>query len=224
LRICVLQSNYIPWIGYFSLISQSDLCVFYDDVQYTKQDWRNRNLIKTPRGTKWLTIPVGSNISRLLNEVKLPSSEWMLEHENLIRGSYEAAPHFEEGKWVLREIYGQKPPPTLSENNQRIIKFISKEVLQLSTEFANSTQFSLNGSGSTRVLDLVSQLGADTYLSGPRGSNYLDEANFNSAGIQIEYARYANIPEYWQPWPPFDQNVSVLDPILCLGQKARTLI
>lgn len=198
--------------------------MFYDDVQYTKQDWRNRNIIKTPRGPRWLTIPVGSNIDRLISEVKLPNSNWMLEHEKLIRASYHTAAHFEEGELVLKEIYGQNPPPTLSENNQRIIKFISREVLKLSTEFADSTAYVLSGSGSARVLDLVSQLKAHTYLSGPRGSNYLNKADFNSAGIEIEYARYANIPAYSQPWPPFDQNVSILDPILCLGEKVRGLI
>ena len=224
MRLCILQSNYIPWVGYFSLISKSDLCVFYDDVQYTKQDWRNRNLIKTPRGPKWLTIPVGSNISRLVNEVQLPKSNWMLEHERQIRLNYDSAEHFAEGDWVLQEIFGHNVSRTLSENNQRIIRFISDDVLKLSVKFASSTEFSLKGSGSARVLDLALQLGAETYLTGPRGSDYLNETEFNNAGIKLEYFQYASIPEYPQPWPPFIENVSIIDPILCLGQKVQNLI
>jgi hypothetical protein len=224
LKICILQSNYIPWVGYFSLISRSDLCVFYDDVQYTKQDWRNRNLIKTPRGPKWLTVPVGSNISRHVNEVQLPNSNWMLEHERQIRLNYDSAEYFAEGDGVLQEIYGQNLSRTLSENNQRIIKFISDDVLKLSVKFASSTEFSLKGSGSARVLDLALQLGAETYLTGPRGSNYLNETEFNTAGIKLEYFEYAKIPEYPQPWPPFSEKVSIIDPILCLGQKVQNLV
>ena len=104
-RVAVIQSNYIPWKGYFDIIHDAETFVFYDDVQYTKNDWRNRNRIKTPQGAQWLSIPVGSRIDLLIHEVALPRNGWASDHWRALERFYGAAPHFGRYAPALRDAY-----------------------------------------------------------------------------------------------------------------------
>ena len=139
MRVAINQSNYIPWKGYFDLIHDVDLFVFFDDVQYTNRDWRNRNKIKSPNGLFWLSIPVGSNRKRLINEVEINESKWQGLHWKSIMQFYARAKYFFEYKNFFEEIYLGHQWKNLSELNQHLIVNISKEYLGIKTEFANST-------------------------------------------------------------------------------------
>ncbi len=137
-RVAVIQSNYIPWKGYFDIIHDVDLFIFYDDVQYTKNDWRNRNRIKTAQGLHWLTIPVGSHNGKLINEIELTDSRWQRKHWTTIQQSYSKAPYFGHYQEFFESVYLSADRPNLSDLNQFLIKSICTEFLGIRTEFADS--------------------------------------------------------------------------------------
>jgi hypothetical protein len=189
--IVVLQSNYIPWGGYFKLISLADYCVFYDDVQYTKNDWRNRNTIQLGGDQKWLTIPVGDSISRKINEVKLPIGTWRNDHLRLINQAYNSEPAFNKLGQLLHEIYLNFDYDNLSDYNQAIIKLICKNHLDIETEFLRSEEFCLEGTKNVRLQNLLLQCDASEYITGPAGLNYLDGKWFKQNGIRLSVIDYA---------------------------------
>lgn len=223
-RVAVLQSNYLPWKGYFDIIHDVDLFIFYDDVQYTKNDWRNRNRIKTPAGSKWLTVPTGTDLHRLICEVRLPDSGWQLKHWQSLRQSYSRAPNFEEYEKFFARVYAGMRWETLSELNQFLIKSISRDFLAIRTPFEDSRHFSVSGERQDRLIDLLRQVGCTHYLSGPTGRNYLDERVFDAAGIELEYKDYGGYPEYSQLHPPFDHHVSIVDLLFSVGDAAPSFI
>jgi hypothetical protein len=223
-RVAVLQSNYIPWKGYFDIIQQVDLFVFYDDVQYTKQDWRDRNRIKTERGLEWLTIPIERRRGQLICEVKFQDGAWAARHWERIVSLYSRAPHFAYYRPLLEEIYLHRRWESLSELNQHLIRTLSRECLGIRTEFRDSREFALQGSKLPRLLDLLTRLSTTTYLSGPAARAYLDPAATEAAGIQVEWMDYSGYPEYPQFHPPFAHNVTVLDLLFHTGPAAPSFI
>jgi hypothetical protein len=223
-RVAVLQSNYIPWKGYFDLIRRVDTFVFYDDVQYTKNDWRNRNRIKTAQGLQWLTIPVGTDLNRRICDVTIPDPRWQKKHLASIRQSYAKSACLEECTRLLEILYLEQEWQSLSELNQFSIRHISREWLGLTAEFRASSEFELNGDRNVRLLQLLINLNAKTYFSGPSAKSYLNELEFQRHGIKIEFINYAEYPSYQQLHPPFVHEVSIIDTLLSLGQRAKELI
>lgn len=222
--VAIVQSNYIPWKGYFDIIAMSDLFVFHDDLQYTKQDWRNRNIIKTPRGTEWLSIPCGSNENRLICEVVLRDHTWQIQHWRKIIQHYQHASYFKSHRGFFEDFYLHHKWDNLSDLNQYLIPKISQLYLGIKTEFDDSRRYNLMQNKSSRVLELLKKVGANIYLSGPAARNYLDEKQFEDAGIQIEWMDYGGYPEYDQLYPPFEHNVSIIDLLFNTGDAARTYL
>jgi len=223
-RVAILQSNYIPWKGYFDLISRVDLFVFHDDLQYTKQDWRNRNRIKGPGGTRWLTVPCGADESRRICDVELSEPGWQAAHWRRIVASYRRAPFFANFAPELEGFYLGRQWRTLSELNQFLITHIAREWLQLGAEFRDSREFDLTERKAERVLQLLGRTGATHYLSGPAAKAYLDEASFARAGTALEWMTYGPYLEYPQLYPPFEHEVTVLDLLFHTGPDARRYI
>lgn len=219
-KVAIIQSNYIPWKGYFDIINDVDLFIFYDDVQYTKNDWRNRNQLKADNGTCWLTIPIGSNLSRLIYEVTLENSYWQAKHWKTITHLYYKAPYFKRYSDFFRHIYLEKVWTNLSELNQTLIQYISREILGIKTEFQDSRQYNLAGAQLDRLLDLLVKANADAYISGPTAKAYLDEQRFQEIGIDLHYKDYSNYPNYKQMHSPFEHNVSILDVLFNCGPNA----
>lgn len=219
-KIAILQSNYIPWKGYFDLIRQVDLFIFHDDLQYTKNDWRNRNLIKTPKGTQWLTVPCGTNEHRLVCEVELKDHSWQAKHWALIKANYEHAKYFNHYRPFFEEIYLGVKWRNLSDMNQSIVKRISRDLLGIRTEFEDSRKYSLTLRKAERVRELLLKCGALEYLSGPAAKNYLTESFLAEVGIHLEWMSYAGYPEYPQLYPPFTHQVSILDLLFNTGDQA----
>jgi hypothetical protein len=219
-RVAVLQSNYIPWKGYFDIIHDADLFVYYDDVQYTKNDWRNRNKIKTPSGASWITIPTGDDLDRLICDVTLRDSRWAVKHWKTICQYYSKAPYFKTYKAFFEHVYLGESWELLSNLNQYLIKSISKDLLGITTEFRDSREYNLSGQKLDRLMELLGNCGARTYISGPSAERYIDATRFEHAGVELIYKSYAGYPEYPQFFPPFDHAVTILDLLFHVGPDA----
>jgi hypothetical protein len=219
-KVAVIQSNYIPWKGYFDIIHDVDLFIFYDDVQYTKNDWRNRNKIKTNQGVHWLTIPVGAPEHRLIYEVELANQQWLKKHWATIQQSYAKAPYFERYFDFFRHVYTETQWTNLSDLNQFLITSISSEFLGIQTQFKDSREFRASGEKLDRLLDLLRKVGAELYLTGPSARAYLNDDSFMAAGIELVFKDYSGYPEYPQLFPPFEHAVSILDVLFNCGPAA----
>lgn len=219
-KLVVLQSNYIPWKGYFDLIHDADEFIFYDDLQFTKNDWRNRNKIKTAQGTRWISIPVGTSANRLICDVVLEDPQWQRSHWDSLLQQYKKTPYFKLYRSLFEEIYLNKQWTNLSELNQYLIKKISRDVLQIKTQFKDSREFKLAGQKLERLLDLITQSKATQYISGPAAKEYIEPQKFEAIGVELVWKDYSNYPEYPQEHPPFEHGVSILDLIFNVGPDA----
>ena len=218
-RVAVLQSNYIPWKGYFDIIADVDLFVFYDDVQYTKRDWRNRNQIKTRAGRRWLTVPVHASLGQSIGEVEIADTHWARKHWKTLCQSYSHAPYFHLYAAFLKEVYLDRKWTRLSHLNQHLIVSIAR-MLGIKTEFVESRVFDVEGKRLDRLLNLLGRVGATTYVSGPSGRNYIDEDRFRQEHIELVYKTYSGYPQYDQLYPPFEHSVSILDVLFHTGPDA----
>lgn len=219
-KVVVLQSNYVPWKGYFDLINDADLFVFYDDLQYTKNDWRNRNKIKTEQGLQWLTIPVGTDSERLICDVQLLDPRWQRKHWEAIRQHYGKCRGFTQYRAFFEEVYIGRVWENLSQLNQYLIKYISHHILGVTTVFTDSRQYPIEGRKLDRLLNLVSKAGATHYISGPSARNYIEPDRFRQLGVELIWKDYSGYPEYEQKHPPFEHGVSILDLLFHVGSDA----
>ena len=221
-RVAIIQSNYIPWKGYFDIIRKVDAFVLLDDVQYTRRDWRNRNLIKTAQGLQWLTIPVDvkGKFDININQVQVADATWALDHWNKIRHSYSKAPCFKEFAPLVEEAYTSLKETSLSKINFHFIQAINA-ILEIPTPVLWSHDFVASSEKSTRLLDICKQLNATCYVSGPSAKNYLQTSLFNQQGIEVEWMNYAGYPPYRQLYGDFQHGVSVLDLIFNEGRDAK---
>ncbi|WP_441000578.1 WbqC family protein [Fodinibius sp. SL11] len=222
-RIAILQSNYIPWKGYFDIIAGVDEFVIYDEVQYTKRDWRNRNRIKTPQGLKWLTIPVSGSHSYLVNEVEIADPDWNQIHWRTIRHIYGKAPHFEVFADTIEELYMQANYRMLSAINHHFLTGIN-QILGITTPLSWSTDYDPEGNKSERLISICKQANADVYVSGPTAKDYLDVHLFKDEGIAIQWMDYSGYKEYPQLCGDFDHAVTILDLLFNTGINARAYL
>lgn len=220
-KIAILQSNYIPWKGYFDLINKVDEFVLYDCVQYTKRDWRNRNKIKTTNGLLWLTIPVvQENQFQKISEIKINELSWAKNHWKTISQSYAKAAFFKEYKDVFEDLYLGCNEEYLSDVNYRFITAVNK-ILGINTVIRKSSEFKLVDGQTEKLLNICKQCNADTYLSGPAAKDYFDENLATQENIKVEWMDYSGYPEYNQLYPPFEHGVSILDLIFNEGPNAK---
>ncbi|HEY9057050.1 MAG TPA: WbqC family protein [Aurantimonas sp.] len=220
-RVAIVQSNYIPWKGYFDLIAAVDEFVLYDDVQFTQQDWRNRNLIKTPKGTRWLTVPVPkkSRIQRTIRDTPIQSgTDWCRDHWASLQGNYRQAECFAEIAEIIEPLY-RCPYADLSTVNETFIRAIC-EFLGIGTKLSSSSDYRLDGDRTERLVGICTQTKADVYVSGPAAKDYLDEVSFAAEGIGVEWYDYSCYPSYPQMWGEFVHGVSVLDLLFNCGKEA----
>ncbi|HRZ05536.1 MAG TPA: WbqC family protein [Candidatus Competibacteraceae bacterium] len=218
--VAIIQSNYIPWKGYFDIINDVDLFIFYDDVQFTKNDWRNRNKIKTHQGSNWISIPVSADKNCLICEVEIKDLNWAIKHWKNLNQYYSRTPYF---KWLqpfLEEVYLGRSWKTLSEFNHYLICSLARDYLGITTEFSDSREFQLEGKKLDRLIDLLQKAGAEKYISGPAAKGYIQEERFADVGICLQYKDYSGYPEYPQFFPPFEHGVTILDLLFHTGPDA----
>ena len=221
-RVAIVQSCYIPWKGYFDLINKVDEFILLDDVQYTRASWRNRNRIKTPRGTAWLTIPVKgkSRTHQEIRDVVVSDRKWPDRHWKAICRNYARAPCFETTRSAWHALYTECREEThLSRINFRFLGAIA-DMLGIRTCITWSTDYAPAEGRTERLVHLCSQAGASEYLSGPTARAYLDETLFQKQGIRVCWMDYRGYPEYGQLFsPPFIHEVSIIDLILNEGPE-----
>jgi len=224
MKVAVIQSNYIPWKGYFDIIHDVDVFVFHDDLQYTKNDWRNRNKIKTSGGPAWLTIPVGTSEDRLICDVEIKDPSWQKKHWNQIKTNYARAPHLAAYADFLKEIYVDRRWENLSALNQYLIGRIARDFLGITTTIRDSREVKPEGAKQERLLHLLKKVGATSYVSGPAAKDYIEPHRFTDANIELLWKDYSGYPEYPQLHPPFEHGVSILDLLLMTGPDAPKYI
>lgn len=220
-KVAVLQSNYLPWKGYFDIIAAVDTFVVYDVVQYTKNDWRNRNKVKKPGGgTKWLTVPVFQRrLEQSINETEIADRDILDTHWRTIEQYYRDAACFDVMQGRIARLFDRDCPTHLSELNVALLDDLC-QLLGIDTEMVRARDLELSGGPTERLVDICRQLGADTYLSGPAAREYMDTTLFDETGIAIEWMDYEGYPEYRQPHPPFNHHVSIIDLLMCTGEDA----
>lgn len=224
--VAIIQSNYIPWKGYFDIIAACDEFILYDDRQFTKRDWRNRNQIKTAKGLSWLTIPVEvkGKFHQTIRETRVSDHHWAEKHFNTLRHNYHLAEYFSSLEKEVKMWYEQTSKmELLSDINFYFIKSIC-EKLQISTPIKFSEEFQVGGDKSQRLMELCKKTNATEYISGPKAKTYLDEKLFSEAGIGIRYFDYNGYKEYPQSFPPFTDHVTILDLLFHTGNKARNFL
>lgn len=219
-KVAILQSNYIPWKGYFDMIAAVDEFILYDDMQYTKNDWRNRNQIKTPQGVHWLTVPIKlkGRFGQLIREAEINGDNWRGQHFKALAMNYRKAPHFEEIAKIIEPLYLINYS-TISELNRAFIEAICT-YLGITTKISNSWDYQLIDGKTDRLVNLCQQAGATEYISGPAARDYIEAHFFSEAGISLTWFDYAGYPEYPQLWGEFTHGVTILDLLFNCGSKA----
>jgi hypothetical protein len=224
MRVVILQPSYLPWLGYFDQMMKSDVFVVYDDVQYDKHGWRNRNRIKTPQGPQWLTVPVltrgqGWPTNR---EIRIqPGDPWRRKHLQALRTHYAKAPHFEPVFSGIAALL-QREWEFLWELNVEGVRAICA-LLGLRREIRLSSTLGIEGGQTDRLVRICRALGADVYLSGNAAKSYLDEAAFPAAGIRLEYHDYAH-PTYAQLHGDFVSHLSIIDLLMNHGPRSLEIL
>jgi hypothetical protein len=222
MRIAIIQSCYVPWRGFFDLIGRCNEYVIFDQTQYVKRHWHNRNRIKTAAGLQWLTIPVISKgrYEQPIDEVEI-EKPWTEKHWRALELSYRRAPFFEALAPTVRGWYERADnEKRLTEVNALFLREIAS-LLGLGTRIVRDTAYPIQGAKTERLLGIAQAAGADRYLSGPSARAYLDEAMFAASGIRVEWMRYDSYPEYPQLHGAFEPAVSVLDLLFNVGPDAR---
>jgi WbqC-like protein family len=227
MKSVVLQPSYIPWRGVFDQIERADVFVFYDDVQYDKRGYRNRNQIKTRNGKIWLTIPVSCRNNQIertpINKIDIVwDTNWAQRHLSSHRHAYSKAPYFRTYEPLLEEFYSRR--------DQKLADFtidftiaLAKALGLTKTKFLRSSELGIADAARTdRLLEVLKRVGATHYISGPSARGYIEEEKFAERGISLEYMDY-DYEEYPQLYPPYDPFVSVLDLLFMLGPSAASL-
>jgi hypothetical protein len=218
-KVAIIQSNYIPWKGYFDFINRVDEFILYDDAQYTRRDWRNRNQIKTPQGQKWLTIPVRvkGKFDQKIKDTEITGNSWAADHWKTIKLFYSHALHFKTYETIFEKTYKECGEiKSLSQVNFKFIKLICG-LLGIKTKISWSMDYDLVEGKTEKLVAVCRAARADAYLSGPAARDYIDDRFFKEAGIQLEYMDYSGYPEYRQLYGSFEHSVSVIDLIFNEG-------
>lgn len=221
-KIAIVQSNYIPWKGYFDLIAHVDEFILYDDMQFTKRDWRNRNLIKTPNGTQWLTVPVkvkGKFVQKI-KETEIQNTNWNELHWKTIHQYYSKSACYKDISSLFEEYYFNTYD-LLSDLNRSLILAVCN-YLDIDTKISNSWDYGIIDGKTERLVDLCLKSGATEYVSGPSAKNYIDEDKFESNGLILSWYNYNNYSTYPQLWGEFTHNVSIIDLLFNCGKNSKT--
>ena len=222
----MLQPNYIPWKGVFDLINRVDVFVFYDDVQYTSKDWRNRNKVKTKDGLKWLTVPVVKKGLRhqLIYDTRIDNSfNWQLKHYKTPISSYAKSPFLKDYEWLLEDLYLKKKWDFISEFDIYSTILIA-DTLGLTADWHKSSDLLETGEkDGEKVLKICQRLGCNHFINGPASREYMNKHLFSKHDVRLSYIDY-QYPVYPQLHGPFTHQVSILDLLFNCGPKALDFI
>ncbi len=216
----ILQSNYIPWKGYFDLMHDADEFILYDCRQYTRQDWRNRNQVKGMDGLHWLTIPVIGKFGQRIDETVIANPAWAPSHWKTLVQLYRKAPHFRTYADQIEALYRAAADEQMLSKVNRIFLQGIASFLGVNTKLRWSSEFPRVEGKSEALLALIGAVGASRYVSGPAARSYLVPDLFERAQIELLFKSYDGYPEYPQQYPPFAHGVTVLDLLFNVGPEA----
>lgn len=220
--VVILQSSYIPWKGYFDLMHDADEFILFDDRQYTRRDWRNRNQVQTENGLQWLTIPVvvKGKYEQRIDETAIADRAWAVSHWRRLVQLYRRAPHFETYATQIEALYlAAASEPMLSSVNRLFLEGIGT-LLGLTTHFTWSSELPAIEGKTERLVALCQATAASRYVSGPSARDYICADMFEHAGIELVFKSYEGYPEYPQQFTPFSHGVTVLDLLFYVGPDA----
>ncbi len=220
-KVAIVQSNYIPWKGYFDMIAAVDEFILYDDMQYTRRDWRNRNQIKTPQGVQWLTVPVlvKGKYFQKIRDTELDGTEWQDIHWKALTTNYKRAPYYAEVAKLLEPLYCEQTYTHLSTLNRTFLQSICRYI-GINTTISVSSDYTLIEGKTERLADLCAKAGGTEYISGPAARDYVDEQVFVEYNLKLTWFDYAGYAEYPQLWGEFVHGVSIVDLLFNCGSKA----
>lgn len=223
MKAVIMQPTYLPWMGYFDLMDQSDVFVFLDNVQFSRQSWQQRNKIKTKNGELWLSIPVIRKYPQEIKEVKINNSQpWQEDHLKAITFNYSKAEHFNEYIDSFRKIYSEKTENLINFTIPIILRI--KDILGINCKIIRASELDAEGKKVDLLIDICRKIGAEEYLS-PLGSmEYIEENNlFKKENIKLEYHKF-NHPKYPQLWGEFIPYISVIDLLFNCGPDSMKCI
>ncbi len=217
--IAIHQPNYLPYLGFFDKMKQSDIFIIYDDAQFNKEDFQHRNRIRIYHGWNYLTVPVEKKRTpikdiKIRNELRIKGITWQESHFKEIRNNYKDTPYYTPYEDHLEAIYTDEYDK-LIDLNMDIINYL-KEVFNIKTKIALASEFGFASTATERLADITEALGGDIYLSGPAGRNYLDVSFFESRGIAVEFQDFKH-PAYKQRYDGFIPNMSAIDVLFNVG-------
>lgn len=224
MRVGILQPGYLPWLGFFEQVCRCDQFVLFDDVQFDKNSWRNRNRIKTPEGPLWLTVPVRhrGHIGQTLLQTEITEcTVWPRKHLNTLHAYYGKAPHFKRYIEGLAGIYRRKWVYLVDLDLALIFHLL--EVLGITTPVLRSSELGITGKSTERLVTICKALKADRFYEGAAGQDYIEAEKFAEAGIVLEYQHYEH-PTYPQLYGEFIPYLSVVDVLFNCGEESLKII
>lgn len=224
MKVAIHQPQYLPWLGYFDKMDQVDAFVLLDTVQFKKNEWQNRNRIKTASGWQYLTVPILHRFPQRIGEVEINNRmPWARKHLQALISNYAPAPFFDVHRPFFEEVY-HREWTLLLDLNLTILAYLV-EVLKIRTKLVLASSLALpDREGATdRLIAICQALGAESYLSGVGGKNYLDLRRFEEAGIQVLFQEF-QCPKYPQRFGPFEPNLSIVDLLLNCGEESLKIL
>lgn len=218
------QPQYLPYLGYFHKMAAADVFVHLDDVQYKHREFQNRNRIRTPGGWIWLTVPVKVKGRReqSIAEVEIDNDKsWAEEHWESLKRNYARAPHFTEHAPAFERFYARRWT-RLADLCLELAGYLAS-ALGVRTPARLASSFGVSTFSTRRLVDLCRAAGADTYLSGAGGRDYLDEGLFREAGLELRYQDFRP-PAYPQCFPGFEPNLAAVDALFNAGPGASAWV
>lgn len=223
-KLVVLQPGYLPWLGFFDQLNRSDIFIYYDDVQFDKHGWRNRNRIKSPQGILWLSVPVLTKgiEDKQIKDIQIDNrSNWNVKQLKTISMCYSKAAHFKSYFPELEELLS-KTWDNICELDIALVELISKW-LKLERKIYRSSELGIYGSKSERLLNFCKHFGADNYLSGDSAQDYLDVDLFKKSNINVIWQNYEH-PYYNQLYGEFIPYLSIIDLVFNMGEESRNIL
>jgi len=217
-----MQPSYLPWLGYFDLLFQSDLFLVYDTVQFDKDGWRNRNRIKTPQGAQWLTVPVlTKGLNKPTNrEIKINRVEpWKRKHLKSLELNYRKAPHFEEIFPLLEGILSKDWEFLIDLNVESLKTLCNYLEIQTSIRFASELKLDLPQDRNDKLIEICHHLKADEFYEPKGGEGYIDAERFKSNGIHLRFQDFQH-PTYPQLHGVFVPQLSIVDLLFNCGKES----
>ena len=221
--VAIHQPNFLPWIGYFYKMYKSDIFVFLDNVQFSKNSYQNRVKIKTSQGAQWLTLPVFHKFGQLTKDVRINNNEkWKEKHLKTIELNYKKAPYFNQIYDLLVKVYTNNKWELMTDFNIELITAICN-FLDIKTKTIRASSLNTSGSATELLIDIVKKVGGDIYLSGKGGMKYQNENRFKEENVTLIYTNFKH-PVYPQLWGEFIEGLSIIDLLFNCGEESIYII